>query len=153
MTHERQSGFRRNHSCTTALLNISESIKSAIYRKKVVIYVALDIKSAFPSVPHSALLKVCESYGFDINALKLIESIYSNISQRVKVGSSESDSIAIDNGILQGTNFGQLFFSIYFNDTLTVPEHMTGHLFADDFQAHLEIDLDQINDGSKFGLS
>lgn len=131
MTHERQSGFRRNHSCTTALLNISESIKSAIYRKN----------------PHSALLKVCESYGFDINALKLIESIYSNISQRVKVGSSESDSIAIDNGILQGTNFGQSFFSIYFNDTLTVPEHMTGHLFADDFQAHLEIDLDQINDG------
>jgi hypothetical protein len=147
LLHERQSGFRKNHSCTTALLNISESIRSALNRKKIVIFVSLDIKSAFPSVPHDALLKVCKSYGFNDNALKLVNSIYSNIKQKVVVGDSESDFISIQNGVLQGSNFGQTFFSIYFNDTLNVPEHLTGHLFADDCQALLEVDFDQINSG------
>jgi len=145
--HERQSGFRKNHSCTTALLNISESIRSAINRKKVVIAVFLDIKSAFPSVPHDALLKVCEAYGFSNNALNLVKSIYSNIQQKVKVSDQESDFIDIKNGVLQGSNFGQTFFSIYFNDTLNVPDHVTCHLFADDSQAILEVDFDQINTG------
>src|ERR1700712_4176002 len=60
---------------------------------------------------------------------------------------TESDNVEINNGVLQGSNFGQTFFSIYFNDTLNVPEYMTGHLFADDFQAHLEVDFDKINEG------
>lgn len=145
--HERQSGFRKNHSCTTSLLNISESIRSSLNRKKVVIFVSLDIKSAFPSVPHDALLKVCESYGFSNGAVRLIKSIYSNIQQKVKVGNQESNFISINNGVLQGSNFGQTFFSLYFNDMLNVLENMTGHLFADDCQALLEVDLNQINNG------
>ena len=144
--HERQSGFRKNHSCTTALLNISESIRSAINRKKVVIAVFLDIKSAFPSVPHDALLKVCEAHGFSVNALNLVKSIYSNIKQKVKVGNHESDFIDIQNGVLQGSNFGQTFFSLYFNDTLNVPDHIMCHLFVDDCQAILETDFNQINE-------
>ena len=110
LIHERQSGFRRKHSCTTSLLNISESIRSSLNRKKMVIFVSLDIKSAFPSVPHNALLKVCESYGFSENARELIKSIFSNIRQKVKVGDQESDFISINNGVLQGSNFGQTFF-------------------------------------------
>jgi hypothetical protein len=98
-------------------------------------------------VPHDALLKVCESYGFSNRAVELIKSIYSNIQQKVKVGDHESNFVPINNGVLQGSNFGQTFFSLYFNDTLNVLENMTGHLFADDCQAHLEVDFNQINDG------
>lgn len=129
-------------------MNISETIRSAINRKKVVILGVLDIKSAFPSVPHNGLFKVCEAYGFSDSAVGLIKAIYSNIQQKIKVGNQESDFIAINNGVLQGSNFGQtFFFSLYFNDTLNVFDHMTGHLFADDCQALIEVDFNQINNG------
>jgi hypothetical protein len=113
----------------------------------MVIFVSLDIKSAFPSVPHDALFKVCESYGFSNNAVNLVKAIYSNIKQKVKVDNQESDFTSIENGVLQGSNFGQTFFSLYFNDTLKVFDHMTGHLFADDCQALLEVEHGKINDG------
>jgi len=92
-------------------------------------------------------LKVCESYGFTENARELIKAIFSNIRQKVKVGDHESEFVSINNGVLQGSNFGQTFFSLYFNDTLNILEHMTGHLFADDCQALLEVDFKNINDG------
>lgn len=47
--HEKQSGFRKNHSFTTSL---------SLNPKKVVLFVSLDINSAFSSVPHNALLNV-----------------------------------------------------------------------------------------------
>lgn len=140
LLHPHQSGFRKGHSCETALLRISENIRKSISKKKVVIYVSLDIKSAFPSVPHDALIEVCKSVGFDDNATKFLKALLSNISQRVKVGDETSDPILITNGILQGTNVAQTLFSIYINDIISVCEHINGFLFADDFQAILEAD-------------
>lgn len=145
--HDHQSGFRQNHSCTTALLNISEKIRKSISNKKVVIYISLDIKSAFPSVPHDALLKICEQSGFSDSAVALIKNIYNNITQKVKVGKQYSDIASINNGVLQGRNFDQTFFLLYFNDILNTTEHLNGFLFADDYQAIIEVDLKNINDG------
>lgn len=48
---------------------------------------------------------------------------------------------------VQGSNFGQTFFSLYFNEILSVFEHMTGHLFADDCQVVIEVDFDKIDEG------
>lgn len=132
LLHDRQSGFRKNHSCTTTLLNVSEGIRSSLNKNKIVLYLSLDIKSVYPSVPHDAFFKVCELNGFDENSLKLIKSIFSNISQKVKVGASESNSVNINCGFLQGSNDGQTGFSMVINEALNVFEYLIGDLFADD---------------------
>ena len=59
-----QSGFRTNHSCTTALLKDSEDIWENISLGKVTILVLLDIKSAYPSVSHDLMLHILKKNGF-----------------------------------------------------------------------------------------
>lgn len=107
----------------------------------------MDIRSAFPSVPHDALFKTCENYGFDTASVGLIKSIYSNISQRVFLKNKESRDIDINNGIMQGTNFAQTFFIMYINELLNASDRLKSYLFADDFQAYIEINSDEINAG------
>ena len=55
--HERQSAFRNGYSCCTALLKVSEEIMKAISMDKVVISLFVDVKSAFPSVPHDGFIE------------------------------------------------------------------------------------------------
>lgn len=147
LLHGHQSGFRRHFSCTTALLKISENIRKSINERKSVIYLSLDIKSAFPSVPHDALFTVCEQAGFSDSAIKLVKGVFNNIHQKVKVGNKFSNTININNGVLQGRNFDQTFFLLYFNDILNITEHLNGFLFADDYQAILPVDFKNINNG------
>lgn len=145
--HDHQSGFRKNYSCTTALLRISEEIRRSLSKGKLIVYISLDIKSAFPSVSHEALFKVCENYGFSQSIIDLLRAMYSSISQKVKIGNESSDFITINNGILQGSNCSQTLFSIFINDILNVPQDLSSYLFADDFQGFLEIDCGDINAG------
>lgn len=42
---------------------------------KFILLLVIFVSFAFPSVPHDALLWVCESYGFSNNAVELIKSI------------------------------------------------------------------------------
>jgi hypothetical protein len=140
LLHSHQSGFRKDYSCSTALLKISELIRHSLNKKKLVIFVSLDIKSAFPSVPHNALFKKCELLGFDISAVNLIKNLFKNINQKVKVSDKFSENIDINNGVLQGRNFDQTLFSLYFNDILSITQYLTGFLFADDYQAIFEFE-------------
>jgi hypothetical protein len=144
LLHSHQSGFRRDYSCSTALLKISESIRSSLSKKKLVFFVSLDIKSAFPSVPHDALFKTCQLFGFSDSAVSLIKGLYGNINQKVKVSNEFSETININNGVLQGRNFDQTLFSLYFNDILSVTKYLTGFLFADDYQAIYEFEESDI---------
>lgn len=145
LLHPRQSGCRSGYSCETALLCITEDIRKFIRNRKVVVYISLDIKSAFPSVPHDALIEVCRSFGFDNKAIELLCAFLSNISQRVKIGDETSDPILIVNGILQGTNVAQTLFLIYINCIIKICEFIKGFLFVDDFQAYLEADIDDLD--------
>lgn len=56
IVNEYQSGFRSKHSCTTALICVTEDIRKSLSNNKIVIFVSLDIKSAYPSVSHDLLL-------------------------------------------------------------------------------------------------
>lgn len=60
---------------SSALLRISEDIRRSVSKKKIVIYVSLDTKSAFLSVPHDALIKVCKGYGFSESVIEPLNAI------------------------------------------------------------------------------
>lgn len=77
--NENQSGFRKHHSCTTALLRITENMNI----NKLIIYISLDMKNAFPSVPHDALLKVFASYGLSESAVELIACTLTNFHTQI----------------------------------------------------------------------
>lgn len=60
---EHQSGFRHKHSCTTAILRLTEDLHKSIAGGKCLILVLLDFANAFGSVDHDTLIQILRSVG------------------------------------------------------------------------------------------
>ena len=71
---DNQSGFRKNHSCNTCLINISESCYKYINNGELVGLVALDFRKAFDVINHEILCKKLKLYGCNNNAVAWFKS-------------------------------------------------------------------------------
>ena len=71
------SGFRRGHSCCSALLKLTDDSRQALDNKKDVAVVAIDLSEAFDSICHNFLLAILKAYGVHDSAIKLIQSYLS----------------------------------------------------------------------------
>ena len=70
--HDAQSGFRSNHSCQTALINIIDKWMEEMNHRNVNVVILLDLKKAFDVVDHDIMAKKLEIYGFNEQALALL---------------------------------------------------------------------------------
>lgn len=57
------SGFRLDHSCTMAQMNITDDIFEAIDNLQGTALILLDFKKAFDSIKHNILLNILSSFG------------------------------------------------------------------------------------------
>lgn len=137
-----QSGFRDKHSCTTALMRVSEDIRMSIARGEVTILVLLDIRSAYPSVSHDLLLHVLKSIGMRNESLNWTNSFISNKSEFVEVDGKRSNTIKIGCGLLQGDNLSQTFFSLIINGVVDSIHDCKYHLYADDQSIYFHTNAD-----------
>jgi len=81
---EKQSGFRKNRSCTTAVLKISEDIRLQTDRCNITLLTLLDFSKAFDTVNHKILLtKLSRLYMFLTSATSFMKSYLSQRSQLV----------------------------------------------------------------------
>ena len=62
----------KTHSCSTALLKMTEDWRNSIDNKKAVAAVAVDLRKAFDAINHSLLLATLKAYGFSPYALELM---------------------------------------------------------------------------------
>jgi len=74
--HSFQSGFRQNHSCSTALATLCDKWLSNINESKLTGAVFLDFKKAFDLVDHSILLQKLKEYVRNDNTLAFFESYF-----------------------------------------------------------------------------
>lgn len=133
---DNQSGFRAQHSCTTALLNVTDDIIAASDTGKVTALILLDYSKAFDSIDHKIMISILHFIGFDDNAIKLITSFLSDRTQSVVLNNLSSDSVELDKGVPQGSILGPLLFTLY---TFTFPSKLTycrSHFYADDSQIY-----------------
>ena len=65
LLHDAQYGFRSNHSCQTALINIIDKWIENINNGNVNVVILLDLKNAFDVVDHDIMAKRLEIYGFN----------------------------------------------------------------------------------------
>lgn len=142
-----QSGFRKGHSCTTAILKLTEDLHKSIAKRKCVILVLLDFSNAFGSVDHNILLHVLESNGIRERTLEWYNSFLSNWQQIVKHNGKSSKQITITRGIIQGENNSQLLFTIFINQIIKYIKFCKIIMYADDVQLYLECDVDSIHSG------
>lgn len=145
---DNQSGFRKNHSCETALNFVIQDWKDEIDSGKIIICVFLDLKRAFETIDRDLLLEKLKNYGITGNEISWFESFLKQRLQRTKIKECISEVIVNDIGLAQGTVLAALLFVLYINDVNNVIKNGNESklkLFADD--TLLYICTDNIDDG------
>ena len=132
LLYVRQSGFRENHSCETALTAIIDDWLSAINDKLSVGTVFLDLTKAFDLVNHSLLLCKLNLYKFSTSSVQWFSSYLTNRSQKVCVSGHMSEAQTITAGVPQGSILGPLLFILYINDLPLHSKTESFDMFADD---------------------
>lgn len=127
----RQYGFLKNRSTTSAAVSLLNSIIHSLNEKFKTACLFLDLSKAFDRMKYSTLNHILYSYGIRGLALTLIMSFLTNRTQSVKLGSLLSDVLSVLGGLPQGSCL-VLLFLIYINGLLYLRLHGTSQSFCDD---------------------
>lgn len=133
-----QSGFRPDHSTTSALLKVHDDLHQFIDRRGIAFLLLIDFSKAFDRVSHVKLVqKLSHQFNFNRDAALLIKSYLTGSTQAVEIDGALSSPINILSGVPQGSVLGPLLFSLFINDLPSALSSCSIHMFADDVQLHI----------------
>ena len=147
-----QSGYRKWHSCDSAVLKIQNDTLLMIDKKSHVVLMLLDLSAAFDTINHDILIaKLKKLYGFNGVIIEWIKSYITDRSFRVSVNGKYSDTCSLEIGVPQGSILGPLFFILYTKELESIAQkyNFSIHLYADDSQIYFSFDpKDKDNEGN-----
>ena len=133
-----QYGFRKSHSCETAIMELVSSIIKGKEDGFYTLALFIDLSKAFDTVDHKILLDKLDKYGIRGIAKDWFRSYLTNRQMRVKccvssTGKCEHSKYQpLTYGAPQGSCLGPLIFLIFTNDLHKQIENCSTILFADD---------------------
>lgn len=127
-----QAGFRRQHSCESALQTVIFNWKNALNNKKLIGVVFLDFKRAFETIDRELLLLKLQKYGMGKSILDWFGDYLRDRQQVIKYSGRFSSAKETVYGVPQGTVLGPTLFILYINDIVNVVRDCGIQLFADD---------------------
>ena len=139
-----QSGFRKRHSTSTALLRISEDIRTAACNKEVTLLVLFDLSKAFDSVLHNILYSILRYLNFSTCVINWIEAYLSKRYHSVIDSDSQSEWEEIQCGVPQGSVLGPLLYSLYTFNIGSCFKYCKYHLYADDLQIYIHCKVEDL---------
>ena len=134
---EAQHGYRKRHSCETALHVVSDDILRAMDCGEIALWAMVDLSKCFDMVPHGKLIDKLSMCGIDPFWL---DDYLSGHTQQVQVRNHEGHSVrssvrSNSVGVYQGGSLSCILWCIFANDLcLHVPESVKIVQFADDTQ-------------------
>jgi hypothetical protein len=149
-----QHGFRKNHSCETALHELLSDLNQTRDNKLISLLLFIDFRKAFDLVDSKLLMLKLFHYGFDNSSLNLISDYFKNRKQISKFNGTKSAANNLNLGVPQGSVLGPLFFLIFINDLAYLLKEVNCKLFADDTtlyssDSHLDVLLDKFQKSIK----
>ncbi|KAF2899540.1 hypothetical protein ILUMI_06633, partial [Ignelater luminosus] len=129
-----QSGFRPYHSCTTALLKITDNVMKVSDRELCTVLALLDCSKVLDIISHKILLSVLHYVGLSLQAVKLIESYLGIRSQKVTLDDVYSEALRLRMGAPQGSILGPLLYIVYTSNFYKSIFNCQLHMYADDTQ-------------------
>lgn len=144
-----QSGFKKMHSTTTALLKITDDIMKAMDQKKLTILVLIDFHAAFNSVDFDILLtKLKYEFNYSDEVVAWFDSYLKGRKQRVKLDEeNRSGWERVERSVPAGSVLGPLLFTQYIQSlSKIIPKQLKYHCFADDVQLYMHTETEQLND-------
>lgn len=140
-----QSGYRKGHSCSTALLHIVDDVISMTDQGKITLLILLDYSKAFDTIDHNILMSILHYIGLDPSAISLMVNYFSDRYQAVRLGGSLSDFLKINSGVPQGSILGPILFSIYISNFSVVLRNCESHFYADDSQLYFSFEPSEVH--------
>ena len=126
-----QHGFRKQRSCETQLIGLTQELHEHLEEKGQVDMVILDFSKTFDKVPHQRLMSKLWNYGIRGDTHAWIKSFLMGRTQRVVVDGEASAWVPVESGVPQGTVLGPQLFLAFIND---LPKAVSSRvrLFAND---------------------
>ena len=135
-----KSAYMCGHSTETALLRVYSDIVTMVGKRNGSYLVLLDLSAAFETIDHDTLFVILHKYiGITGSVVQLLESYFSDRSQRVFIDDVMSGVANIVCGVPQGSVLGPLKLCLYLLLLGAILKyHGIGyHIYADDTQLYI----------------
>lgn len=149
--HPSQLGFRANYSTETALLEVTETIKSTLDRGGKAVLILLDLSAAFDTVPQRRLLQRLSECGIRGTVFRWFSSFLEGRQQSVWSPPFSADIPPLNVGVPQGSVLSPTLFNIYMAPLASLAEQRGAKVitYADDTQLLFMCEKDEpFNDNS-----
>ena len=105
-------GFRKDHGCSTAIIEVKLKVDWAVSKGKSVHQVYIDLKKAYDSIYQNRTLELLSKYGVGTSTLLLISNFWKQQQIALRMGSSYGEKIHPGRGVTQGDILSPTIFNI-----------------------------------------
>lgn len=147
-----QNGFRPGHSMETALLAVTEHLRTILDAGHTAALILLDLSAVFDTVTQQILLHCLEEAGIVGSALEWFRSFLSERTFQVTAPPFLFRVQSIGQGVPQGSALSPILFNLYVHPLAAVARDrgLTIFSYADDTQLVVALSDDSTQDAPKF---
>ena len=114
---ESQNGFRRERAPVDNMFILQAMAQKYISKPGGRFYVLyVDFEKVFDSIPHHKLFTCLHNVGFKGKLYKVLVSMYSNMSSRIRIDNKLTKAVTCNVGSKQGDVTSTIIFNLYINE-------------------------------------